>query len=358
MLPSLSALRLPGAATDAYKRDADGNVIEESEDDKNMRLFRRFLGGDGSAPTFSSDSIDPAKLLAGIDARMLSEAVDNDPDDAAWPKAIVAFLATHPQYAKLGNEMLESLDAVIYHGLNFPYVSEWPSLASWTDEEIQRAMSFVSKAFELSDHSVGLIVERYGKLGPATFSLMPPKTWWSVWQDRGNILTIGDVLKVREGTAIPVIPWVTQGHTTTFSWLTSDDDVFTERRESAIGQFYAYESSRSVNFDDYDRLRAEGSLDKLLNAYAVTGSGADLWVKLSPKLIGLAYGWAAQLERAEVRDADRYSATLSPPRGVWSKPRWFEAIENDEEEQAFQMPTVDEVFEPQALAWAVDMSEE
>ena len=358
MLPSLSALRLPGATTDAYKRDADGNVIEESEDDKNMRLFRRFLGGDGSAPTFSSDSIDPAKLLADIDARLLSEAVDNDDDNAAWPKAIVAFLAKHPQYAQLGTDMLEDLYAVISHGMRLPYVSGWPSLAAWSDDEIRRAMMFVAEAFNLADRRR----EFSWELGPETFSVMPMDTWWSLWgqRDVGSILTIRDVLKVREGTALPVIPWVTQGGTAKFSWLTSDHVIFTERRESAIGNFYAHEPWKAfgdrVDWDDYQKLARDGNLDRLLDAYAVSGSGADLWVKLSPSLIAMAYGWAAQLERAWLLDADRYGATMSIPKPM--KPQWLAAIENEEEEGTFQLPTVDDVFEPQALAYAVERSEE
>ena len=357
MLPSLASL---GLDTDALGKRKLGE--EESEEEKHVRLFREFLATPPQGPTFDGSSIDTAKLLADTDRLLLGKAAEDEPDDAAWSRALLSFVAKHPQYAEHSEEMLDDVNVIGDVGQSLSYVRSWPPLSSWTDDELRFARFAVERAFR---NSMGRTDLHSMALGPQTFHLMPPKTFWSLWQMRRMdcVLTIRDVMRVRStNTAIAVIPYIFQNQgSPTFTWLTADDFMFSaDARTPQIGYFYPYEPNKRpaerVKWSDYARLESEGRLNRLLDAYAVSGSGADYWIKLSPELIGLAYGWMAQAERASARDVETHGLSGSIPSRVGPAPPWLDAIEEDEGEEgeavAFPIPDAATLFGDFALEYA------
>ena len=171
------------------------------------------------------------------------------------------------------------------------------------------------------------------------------------------VLTIRDVMRVRSTkTAIAVIRYIFQNNGShMFTWLTADDSMFSaDAGTPEIGYFYPHEPWESleqrVKWSDYARLASEGRLDRLLDAYAVSGGGADYWIKLSPELIGLAYGWMAQAERASARGVETHGLRGSIPSRMVSAPPWLDAIE---ESVAFPIPDAAALFGQFALEYAL-----
>ena len=345
MFPSLSKLSTltltTGPPASKRKRNVGDEESEEDKEERNVRLFRAFLTtGKSKIPTFDGSSIDPEKLLADVDSLLLGMAVlEDELDDAAWPKALISFVTKHPEYAQHIENMLYDKDSIATLGLSLSYICSWPSLSSWTDDELRFARFAVERAFSRSTD------KRDIELGPQSFHNMPPLTFGSLWQERrmNCVLTIGDVVRMREtNTAIAVIESITQHNTTTFTWLTANNRMFSDT-DYPIGKFYPYEPWKpwgtSVKWEDYDELKSRGELDTLLNAYAVSGGSADYWIKLSPELIGLAYGWMAQTARKS------NTSHLKAP------PSWLEAIEQGEP-GAFPTPDAAALFGQLALKYA------
>jgi hypothetical protein len=346
MLPSLASLGFDTAVKRKLGEESEEERREESEEERNVRLFREFLNDPPQIQTFDGSSIDPAKLLADMDRLLLGKAVVDKSDDEAWLRAFLSFFAKHPQYAAHYEEMRGDMDVIGDIGQSHPYITSLPLLSKWTDEELRFARFAVERAFSRSMGTTDT-----SELGPQTFNTMPPKTFWSLWQMRrmNCVLTIGDVVRMRSTkTAIAVIPEITQQHQTAFKWLTATDRGMFSAASTPIGNFYPHEPWKprgaSVKWEDYATLKSEGRLDELFNAYAVSGNGADLWIKLSPELIGLAYGWMAQVARASIAS------------GVEAPPSWLDAIEQGEEGE-FPIPGAAELFGELALKYAINQLE-
>jgi hypothetical protein len=281
----------------------------------------------------------PQRLLRDMETLTMLHIAERDPDKVE--EQVRDDLVSKVRRLEDGEDVNDAMDVVgglqqvMDSALGLSYIANLPSLDTWTDAELALARHMVESAFRHCRETTSQ------KNTPTDLATLRPGTFWSLWQQPwvGGILTIRDVLAVRErGDTFWVIDNILYSFgPPRFKRLTAEDFMFKGDEHSTnlhprLGYFYAYPPNPQ-RCDEYRQLERDGQLDRLLDAHAVSGSGSDLWVKLSPALVGLAYGWAAQTLR------DGGSRWWSDPPG--GAPPWMQLVE--EYPERFPASTFDEV---------------